>query len=192
MKTRLLIIIGMILPVGFTFIIIPAYADCNINTDWPDAPCMDEIGNNHFPQHQVDQWTEYYEYKGKQFMESKKIEMNNAINSDQLLKWTDASIQNQNVWQYYYFSGQVPNPHEYLQGVEFKPIPYVNYVDFRTAEGEIIEVGCSSGLRASGNYNFGEDFLQFLKCNVSATLVPVFVIIGIIVGIVFIIKRKRK
>ena len=178
----------------FSYLLIPqSFADCNINTDWPDAPCMDEIVNGRIPQHHVDQWAEYYDYKGAQFMESKKTEMNNAIESNRLLEWIDASIQNQNVWQYYYFSGQAPNPHEYLQGVEFEPIsPHVNDVDFRNADGEIIEVGCSSGLRASENYNFGEDFLQSLRCDPAATLIPVFTIIGIIVGIVFIIWRKRK
>ena len=68
----------------------------------------------------------------------------------------------------------------------------VNYVDFRNATGEIIEVGCSSGLRASGNYDFGGDFLQSLKCNPVITLIPVFVAIGIVVVIIFIIKRKGK
>jgi hypothetical protein len=71
-------------------------------------------------------------------------------------------------------------------------ISEVNYMDFRNTLGEIIEVGCSSGLRASGNYNFGGDFLQSLKCNLVVTLILVFVIIGIIVGIIFIVWRKRK
>ena len=177
---------------AFSYLVIPySFADCNINTDWPDAPCMDEMVNGSIPQHQVDQWIEYYDYKGARFMESKKVEMNNAIESNRLLEWTDASIQNQNVWQYYYFSGQAPNPHKYLQGVEFEPIPSVNYVDFRNASGEIIEVGCSSGLRASGNHNFGEDFLQSLRCDPVATLIPVFAMIGIIVGIAFIIWRRK-
>jgi len=65
-------------------------------------------------------------------MESKKIEMNNAIENDRLLEWTDASIQNENVWRYYYFSGQAPNPYPYFEGVEFESIPQVNYVGFRT------------------------------------------------------------
>ena len=190
---KFFVILLVFIELVFISLLIPqSFADCIINTDWPDAPCIDQIVNGHFPQHQVDKWIEYYEYKGAQFMESKKQEMNNAIESNQLLEWVDASIQNQNVWQYYYFSGQAPNPHEYLQGVEFEPIPHVNYVDFRDASGEIIEVGCSTGLRASGNYNFGEDFLQSLKCDPTVTLIPVFVIIGIIVGIIFIIWRKRK
>lgn len=68
----------------------------------------------------------------------------------------------------------------------------VNYVDFRDASGEIIEVGCSMGLRASGNYNFGGDFLQSLKCNPVITLVPIFVLIGIVSGVIFVIRIKRK
>jgi len=190
MKTRLLIIIGIIFSGGF--VIVNVYADCNINSDWSDAPCIDQIINNKLPQYQVDQWTDYYDYKGNKFMESKKQEMNNAINSDQLLEWIDISIQNQNVWQYYYFSGQAPNPNEYWQGVEFEHIPYVNYVDFRTASGEIIEVGCSSGLRASGTGTFGDSFLNSLKCNSVVTLILVLTLLGITVGVIFIIWRKRK
>lgn len=189
MKTRLLIIFALVVS---PFVFSQGFGMCLVNEDWPDAPCMDEIVNNHLPQHQVDKWAEYYEYRGTKFMESKKIEMSNAIESDQLPEWVDASIQNENVWRYYYFSGQAPNPYEYLQGVKFEPISHVNYVDFRNASGEIIEVGCSSGLRASGTYDFGGDFLQSLKCNPAMTLIPVFVAIGIVVGIIFIIKRKGK
>jgi len=116
MKTRLLIIIGIIFSGGF--VIANAYADCDINYDWPDAPCMDQG----YQQHQVNKWAEYYDYKGEQFMESKRTEMNNAIKSNQLMKWMDESIQNQNAWQYYYFSGQAPNPYPYSQEWEFEPI----------------------------------------------------------------------
>ena len=67
-----------------------------------------------------------------------------------------------------------------------------DYVDFRNASGEPIEVGCSVGLSAPDNDYFGGDFLQFLKCNLSATLVLVLALLGIIVVIIFIIWRIRK
>jgi len=108
MKGRLLIIIGMII---FPVVLSQGFADCDINTDWPDAPCMDEG----YQQHQVRKWAEYFDYKGEQFMDSKRIEMNDAIKDNRLLDWEEQSIQNQNVWQYYYFTGMAPNPHPHLQ-----------------------------------------------------------------------------
>ena len=80
--------------------------------------------------------------------------MNNAIEASRLLEWTDASIQNENVWRYYYFSGQAPNPYQHLQGVEFEPISQINYVDFRDVQGEIICKG----------YNSGGGFLEYPEC----------------------------
>lgn len=68
----------------------------------------------------------------------------------------------------------------------------VNYVDFRDADGEIIEVGCSIGLRAPEYRYFGDSFLDSLKCNPTVTLIPIFVLIGIIIAIIFVIRRKRK
>ena len=86
---------------------------CAINDDWSDAPCMDIIENGHYPQHQVDRWSEYYDYKGEKFMESKKQEMNQSIQNDNLQDWIDESIQNYNVWTFYYFSGEAPNSYPY-------------------------------------------------------------------------------
>jgi hypothetical protein len=86
-------------------------AMCEGNMDWPDAPCMDVIEGGRYPQEQVDRWAVYYDYKGAQFMESKKIQMDNAIKEDRLIGWVNESIQNSNVWQYYYFSGQALSPY---------------------------------------------------------------------------------
>ena len=35
--------------------------------------------------------------------------MDKAVQSDTLQQWVDESIQNQNVWTYYYFSGKAPD-----------------------------------------------------------------------------------
>lgn len=67
----------------------------------------------------------------------------------------------------------------------------VNYVDFRNASGEIIEVGCSIGLRASPDDSFANDVLLFFKCNLGVTLTMILVI-GITTAIIFIVWRKRK
>lgn len=129
MKTLTLVLI--IISASLVFIAFqssPAFASCIVNTDWPDAPCMDLIVSGRYSQDQVDRWAQYYDYKGTQFMESKKIQMNKAISEDRLMEWIDESIQNSNVWQYYYFSGQASNP--YPQNFGFDPInhnPAVNH-----------------------------------------------------------------
>ncbi len=71
---KFFVILSVLIAFAFSYLLIPqSFADCSTNADWPDAPCMDEIVNGRIPQHQVDRWTEYYEYKGAQFMESKKL-----------------------------------------------------------------------------------------------------------------------
>ena len=90
---------------------------CVLNEDWPDAPCMDMIVNGHYPQEQVDRWADYHDYKGENFMEMKRQEMDKAVQSDTLQQWVDESIQNQNVWTYYYFSGKAPDIPNYHDAV---------------------------------------------------------------------------
>jgi hypothetical protein len=120
----------------------PAFASCIVNTYWPDAPCMDLIVGGHYPQDQVDKWAAYYDYNGAQFMEAKKMELDKAAKEDRLMEWVDESIQNSNVWQYYYFSGHTPNP--YPQNFGFDPInrnTTVNYYDFTTVKIPI-QISC--------------------------------------------------
>jgi hypothetical protein len=50
------------------------------------------IENRHYPQEQVDYWSKYYDYKGEQFMESKKQEMNQSIQNDNLQEWIDNAL----------------------------------------------------------------------------------------------------
>ena len=67
----------------------------------------------------------------------------------------------------------------------------INQVDFRDAKGEIIEVGCITGLRPnSDNYSESEISL-FFKCNPVLLLILISVItVGVAIG--FIIWRIRK
>ena len=76
--------------------------------------------------------------------------------------------------------------------IESQLVEEENYVDFRDASGEIIEVGCSIGLRASSDDSFNGDFLKFLQCSFSAISLLVLMVLGILVGTIFIIWRKRK
>lgn len=91
-------------------IMIPqAHADCAVNEDWPEAPCLDQIINGRYNQDDVNKWNEYYSYKGPAFMELKYLALNIAIKENKLQEWVDDSVINQNVYQYYFFSGRAPN-----------------------------------------------------------------------------------
>lgn len=110
MKTKLLIITGMII---FPLLIPQGFAMCIANDDWPTAPCLDGIINGKYVQKDVDRWAGYYQYKGTVFMEQKHSELDQAIKVDNLQNWVDESIQNRNVYEYYFFSGRAPNTGEY-------------------------------------------------------------------------------
>ena len=116
MKTRLLIII--VIGIAILSAISIAHAQCLVNEDWPDAPCLDEIINGRFNQEQVNRWAEYYQYKGTIFMEEKRSELEQAINENTLQEWVDESIQNRNVYDYYFFSGRAPALVGYSFGFE--------------------------------------------------------------------------
>lgn len=184
MNNLLLPLVVGVMIVFVIFLNNPAFASCIVNTDWPDAPCMDLIVGGRYPQDQVDKWTEYYDYKGAQFMEAKKTELDKAVKEDRLMEWIDESIQNSNVWQYYYFSGQAPNP--YPQNFGFEPISRnttVNYYDFRNAPSQNTpcDIGVGFGTKASC------EFQNFLKMSLIG--IPIAVVIG---TLVFLFKRKRK
>jgi len=126
MKTRLLIIIAIgILPA------IPAsFASCIVNEDWSEAPCLDTIANGWYNQDEVDQWTNYYSYKGSIFMEAKYLELSEAIKEDKVEEWTEESIENRNVYEYYFFSGRAPNTGEYRGLFDIIPINELEAVTY--------------------------------------------------------------
>lgn len=90
-----------------------SFASCIVNEDWSDAPCLDSLGNGRYNQEEVNKWSQYYSYKGTEFMEQKRSELDKAINENTLQEWADESIQNRNVYEYYFFSGRAPNTGEY-------------------------------------------------------------------------------
>ncbi|HWP52456.1 MAG TPA: hypothetical protein VNK07_00180 [Candidatus Binatia bacterium] len=72
--------------------------------DWPDTPC----GPIQLPpEKQRDYWQGYYKFKGKEWMEEKRTEMENAILSDNLERWR-SSMSNYNVWLYYKITSNIP------------------------------------------------------------------------------------
>ncbi len=106
MKTRLLIIIGMFL---FPLMMPQSFAQCFVNEDWQDTPCLDEIIDGKYNQNDVNRWAEYYQYKGTGTMDEKRSELEQAIKGDNLQNWIDESDENSNVYEYYFFSGRAPN-----------------------------------------------------------------------------------
>lgn len=68
----------------------------------------------------------------------------------------------------------------------------VDYVDFRDVSGEIIEVGCSVGLRAFPDGSFGESFFEFIECTPFVSLVLMIALPVAVIIPAFIIWRKRR
>jgi len=91
----------------------PAYAECIFDEDWPDKPCLDTPPYSEEYLRQV--WQQYYEYKGKEWMESKKAEMDMAIQNGTLREWVEETqsspnnFANYNVWYYYHLNGEAPH-----------------------------------------------------------------------------------
>ena len=77
MKTRLLIIIGMVFVGGFVTTIPHVFAACVVNDDWPQKPCLDTPHYSLEDQKQA--MGPYYDYKGSEWMEEKKSEMIQAL-----------------------------------------------------------------------------------------------------------------
>ncbi|QLH10818.1 hypothetical protein [Nitrosarchaeum sp. AC2] len=111
MKTRLLIIIGIFLLV-FTFTLPSVFADCSLDSDWQEKPCLDMPPYDKSELVQI--WDQYYLMKGQKWMEMKKAEMDFAIENQILEKWlsfdipTSQNFQNHNVYFYYFLNDQVP------------------------------------------------------------------------------------
>lgn len=90
----------------------PAYASCIQDEDWPGKPCLDMPPYSEDYIRQV--WSQYHEYKGGEWMEAKKSEMDLSIQNDTLRQWVETrsapnNFANYNVWYYYYVNGAAPN-----------------------------------------------------------------------------------
>jgi len=103
MKSRLLILLGFL---SFSFMLPQSFASCIENEDWSNAPCMDSFPINR-AEFQMN-WKPYYDYKGSELMESKYVEMQQAINDGTFNEWND-DRENSNVYYYYLSTGEVTN-----------------------------------------------------------------------------------
>jgi serpin B len=96
-----------------------ADAMCVIDNDWPDKPCYDTSPPLPLSKSEWKKvWDPYYDYKGKEWMEQKKSELDEQIQSGTLKEWiesgyTEQDFANYNVWFYYYVNNKVPAPEGY-------------------------------------------------------------------------------
>lgn len=96
-----------------------ANAMCAIDTDWPDKPCIDTSPPLPLSKSEWrDLWSEYYTFKGADWMEQQKLELDKQTKSDNLKEWIESGYDSQNftnynVWFYYYANDQAPAPEGY-------------------------------------------------------------------------------
>ena len=93
------------------------YASCVGDYDWPQRPCYDTSPGPTIDQ-MKQEWQVYYQFKGKDWMEMKKVEMDSAIKDGTLKEWTEYgsssdNFANWNVWYYYHLNGQAPDLQPY-------------------------------------------------------------------------------
>jgi len=111
MKTKLLIIFVITISslLGYT-----QYVDarCSPNDDWPAAPCSGCSGCGPDLEQEKIEWIPYYDFKGKEFMESKLHQLQIAVNNNILQVWIENSPNPQeikNVRYYYFLNGVMPD-----------------------------------------------------------------------------------
>jgi hypothetical protein len=106
-----LIVIGIFLLV-LTFTLPSVFADCSLDNDWQEKPCLDMPPYDKSELVQI--WDQYYLMKGQKWMEMKKVEMDFAVENQILEKWlsfgipTSQNFQNHNVYFYYFLNDQAP------------------------------------------------------------------------------------
>jgi hypothetical protein len=96
----------------FPSVISISLAECGIDHDWPERPCYDS--GTPTEDELRKEWSRYYDYKGKEWMESKKAEMDRAIGNGVLKEWILTQSEpdnyaNYNVYYYYHLNGQAPS-----------------------------------------------------------------------------------
>jgi hypothetical protein len=90
----------------------PSFGQCIRDDDWPEKPCLDTPPYSKSDLKEV--WQKYYDLKGKEWMEMKKAEMDQAIRDGTLKEWVEYhgdpnNFANYNVYFYYYLNDQAPD-----------------------------------------------------------------------------------
>lgn len=122
--------------------IIPYEKKCPEDTDWPDAPNRCERRTDYTRTELKERYDEYYQYKGAEWMEMKKAEMDSVISRGSWIEgyptlWTwlgnsqrEIPFENINVYLYYFLNGQAPDVGWgwYSVNDEFEPVITLYYV----------------------------------------------------------------
>ncbi|MCE9652423.1 MAG: hypothetical protein K8Q89_05120 [Nitrosarchaeum sp.] len=93
------------------YLVSNSFAICVINEGWSDAPCYTKRGEDPSLNQMKRWWSQYYEFKGTEWMESKKLELMQAIQNGNLIEWKkeDPDSSHHNVYMYYFLMGIIPN-----------------------------------------------------------------------------------
>jgi hypothetical protein len=114
-----LLILAMVIVLTISLGANHADAMCIIDNDWPDKRCIDTVPPLPLSKSEWrDIWSEYYAFKGVNWMEQQKSEMDQQIKSSNLKGWIESGYDSQNftnynVWFYYYVNDQAPAPDGY-------------------------------------------------------------------------------
>ncbi len=141
MKVFFLLMFGIIF--SGVFVIVNAYADCKLNTDWSDAPCFDmwPVSKSEVKA----AWDQYYEYKGTEWMEIKKSEMNYAVDKGILDEWIYygsqfGNQQNYNVYFYYFIHDEAPAIGDYPESMFKKEDRVLNTTKYSDSNQDSFEI----------------------------------------------------
>ena len=124
---------------------------CPENTDWHEAPNQCDRRENYTRTQLKDLYDGYYQYKGSQWMEMKKAEMDSVISKGSWMEghyalsvWLghtqrELPFENINVYLYYFLNGQAPDIGGGLYAVndEFEPVITLYYA----SPGAIVIIG---------------------------------------------------
>ena len=145
MKTRLLIIFGISI-IGLLSLYgekNDAFGFCKPGTDWSDKPCYACPGCYPGLEEEKIAWEPYYDYKGSEWMELKKQEMNLAIQNDTLSEWIHLTSKTQahhNVHKYYFLQGEVlRHGMTFSESIEYNKVWNAKR-DIRTGHAIVINV----------------------------------------------------
>lgn len=163
MKT---IIVMFILVIFVIFPISKIFAPPSPN-EWGRAPyCPGGCPLDYLTQ----RWSEYYDYKGSEWMEAKKQEMLVSMENGTLTDWLDKdpSQAHYNVFSYYFYKGEIPN----LEG------KFIGQVEQETLLSDM-EQNLKNNQFPLGNHTY-----------INFTFLLIAIVIASVIG--FVIWSKRK
>ncbi len=87
---------------------------CSRSIDWPEKPCfsVNPPSQTKF----IEGWSPYYEYKGSEVMERKKIEMFQSLENKTFDTWVNSLEnyrENYNIYSYYVSTGEIAKQSKY-------------------------------------------------------------------------------